>query len=174
MGVFPSPKVSDTVVEPYNAVLSCHQLLDLADSTFILDNEALFNISHNVLKEREPKLDNLNNIINQALMGVTAPFRFPASSDSTLRKQNANLCAFPRLHFFSLSHSPYIAMNANSADPSLDDLLRVCGFSNLLSNVKWADGKLLAASCYFRGPYALGERVFQKIDLDEQMEFAQW
>ena len=26
--VFPSPKVSDTVVEPYNAVLSFHQLVE--------------------------------------------------------------------------------------------------------------------------------------------------
>ena len=29
--VFPSPKVSDTVVEPYNATLSVHQLVENAD-----------------------------------------------------------------------------------------------------------------------------------------------
>jgi len=29
--VIPSPKVSDTVVEPYNAVLSFHQLVENAD-----------------------------------------------------------------------------------------------------------------------------------------------
>ncbi|MBA0595950.1 hypothetical protein Gorai_012799, partial [Gossypium raimondii] len=29
--VFPSPKVSDTVVEPYNATLSVHQLVETAD-----------------------------------------------------------------------------------------------------------------------------------------------
>merc|ERR1711992_45445 len=52
--VFPSPKVSDTVVEPYNAVLSSHQLLENSDETFIVDNEALFNISHNVLKHSQP------------------------------------------------------------------------------------------------------------------------
>jgi len=48
--VYPSPKVSDTVVEPYNAVLSSHQLLENSDETFIIDNEALYNIAHNVLK----------------------------------------------------------------------------------------------------------------------------
>merc|ERR1719419_1560293 len=52
--VYPSPKVSDTVVEPYNAVLSSHQLLENADETFIIDNEALYNISHNVLKKDAP------------------------------------------------------------------------------------------------------------------------
>merc|ERR1712238_341671 len=29
--IFPSPKVSDTVVEPYNATLSVHQLVENAD-----------------------------------------------------------------------------------------------------------------------------------------------
>eukprot|EP00493_Phyllostaurus_siculus_P010100 UN10238 len=47
--IYPSPKVSDAVVEPYNAVLSTHQLLENSDETFIIDNEALYNISHNVL-----------------------------------------------------------------------------------------------------------------------------
>jgi tubulin beta len=37
--VFPSPKVSDTVVEPYNATLSVHQLVENADECMVLDNE---------------------------------------------------------------------------------------------------------------------------------------
>ena len=53
--VYPSPKVSDVVVEPYNATLSIHQLLENSDETFVIDNEALFSISHNVLKQKEPK-----------------------------------------------------------------------------------------------------------------------
>jgi tubulin beta len=37
--VVPSPKVSDTVVEPYNATLSTHQLIENTDETFCIDNE---------------------------------------------------------------------------------------------------------------------------------------
>uniref|UniRef100_A0A8C9XC88 Tubulin beta chain n=1 Tax=Sander lucioperca TaxID=283035 RepID=A0A8C9XC88_SANLU len=37
--VVPSPKVSDTVVEPYNATLSVHQLVENTDETFCIDNE---------------------------------------------------------------------------------------------------------------------------------------
>jgi tubulin beta len=37
--VIPSAKVSDTVVEPYNATLSIHQLVENADQCFMLDNE---------------------------------------------------------------------------------------------------------------------------------------
>jgi len=39
--VLPSPKVSETVVEPYNAMLSLHQLTENADLVFAFDNEAL-------------------------------------------------------------------------------------------------------------------------------------
>uniref|UniRef100_A0A3B5KTX0 Tubulin beta chain n=1 Tax=Takifugu rubripes TaxID=31033 RepID=A0A3B5KTX0_TAKRU len=37
--VMPSPKVSDTVVEPYNATLSVHQLVENTDETYCIDNE---------------------------------------------------------------------------------------------------------------------------------------
>ena len=62
--VYPSPKVSDTVVEPYNAVLSTHQLLENSDETFIIDNEALYNISHNVLKKDAPNYADLNYLLS--------------------------------------------------------------------------------------------------------------
>ena len=39
--VVPSPKVSDTVVEPYNATLSIHQLVRHTDETYCIDNKAL-------------------------------------------------------------------------------------------------------------------------------------
>lgn len=37
-------QVSDTVVEPYNATLSVHQLVENTDETFCIDNEALYDI----------------------------------------------------------------------------------------------------------------------------------
>ncbi|XP_025239782.1 tubulin beta-2A chain isoform X15 [Ochotona curzoniae] len=39
--VMPSPKVSDTVVEPYNATLSVHQLVENTDETFIGNSTAI-------------------------------------------------------------------------------------------------------------------------------------
>ena len=48
--VVPSPKVSDTVVEPYNATLSVHQLVENADECMVLDNEALYDICFRTLK----------------------------------------------------------------------------------------------------------------------------
>ncbi|EPY77588.1 hypothetical protein CB1_001234005 [Camelus ferus] len=39
--VVPSPKLSDTVMEPYNATLSIHQLVENTNETYCIDNEAL-------------------------------------------------------------------------------------------------------------------------------------
>ena len=36
--------MSDTVVEPYNATLSVHQLVENTDETYCIDNEALYDI----------------------------------------------------------------------------------------------------------------------------------
>jgi len=58
--VFPSPKVSDTVVEPYNATLSVHQLVENADECMVLDNEALHNICFRTLKLTSPSCENFD------------------------------------------------------------------------------------------------------------------
>jgi hypothetical protein len=59
--VFPSPKVSDTVVEPYNATLSVHQLVENADECMVLDNEALYDICFRTLKLTTPSCKHLQS-----------------------------------------------------------------------------------------------------------------
>merc|ERR1712110_1402853 len=112
--VYPSPKVSDTVVEPYNAVLSSHQLLENSDETFIIDNEALYNIAHNVLKISSPTYSELNGLIAQACCGVTSSLRFPGKLNGDLRKLGVNLVPFPRLHFFLVSQAPLLGSSSSN------------------------------------------------------------
>ena len=58
--VFPSPKVSDTVVEPYNATLSIHLLVDSTDEVLVIDNEVLYDILLRTLKLLTPNYGDLN------------------------------------------------------------------------------------------------------------------
>jgi len=69
--VVPSPKVSDTVVEPYNATLSVHQLVENADQCFALDNEALYDICFRTLKLTNPSYGDLNHLIATAITGTS-------------------------------------------------------------------------------------------------------
>ena len=65
--VVPSPKVSDTVVEPYNATLSVHQLVENADECMVIDNEALYDICFRTLKLTTPTYGDLNHLVSAAM-----------------------------------------------------------------------------------------------------------
>lgn len=75
--VVPSPKVSDTVVEPYNATLSVHQLIENTDESFCFDNEALYDICFRTLKLTTPTYGDLNHLVSATMSGVTTCLRFP-------------------------------------------------------------------------------------------------
>lgn len=57
-------QVSDTVVEPYNATLSVHQLVENTDETFCIDNEALYDICFRTLKLASPSYGDLNHLVS--------------------------------------------------------------------------------------------------------------
>eukprot|EP01084_Bolivina_argentea_P172218 298335_1 len=44
--LYPSPTISTCVVEPYNALLTTHWLLDHTEVSLVLDNEAIYDICH--------------------------------------------------------------------------------------------------------------------------------
>ncbi|KAJ8869127.1 hypothetical protein PR048_030695 [Dryococelus australis] len=73
--VMPSPKVSDTVVEPYNATLSVHQLVENTDETYCIDNEALYDICFRTLRLPNPSYGDLNHLVSLTMSGVTTCLR---------------------------------------------------------------------------------------------------
>jgi len=70
-------QVSDTVVEPYNATLSVHQLVENTDETYCIDNEALYDICFRTLKLTTPTYGDLNHLVSATMSGVTTCLRFP-------------------------------------------------------------------------------------------------
>lgn len=61
--IYPSPQISTAVVEPYNAVLSTHSLLEHCDVNVMLDNEALYDICRRNLDIERPTYTNLNRLV---------------------------------------------------------------------------------------------------------------
>merc|ERR1712072_1578337 len=166
--VYPSPKVSDTVVEPYNAVLSSHQLLENSDETFIIDNEALYNISHNVLKQNAPTYADLNYLISCVMAGVTCSLRFPGKLNGDLRKLGVKLVPFPRLHFFLVSQAPLASKeNTDYQLVNVKELVnQVYSPRNFFSNVKPDDGKYMTSALIFRG--AMSSQEVDKENAERQ------
>ena len=65
------------MVEPYNATLSVHQLVENTDETYCIDNEALYDICFRTLKLTTPTYGDLNHLVSATMSGVTTCLRFP-------------------------------------------------------------------------------------------------
>jgi tubulin alpha len=104
--VYPSPTISTCVVEPYNALLTTHWLLDHTEISIILDNEAIYDICQKNLDIDRPSYDNLNRMIAKAVSSMTASLRFAGELNVDLNEFQTNLVPFPRLHFMVTSMAP--------------------------------------------------------------------
>ena len=104
--VYPSPKVSDVLVEPYNTSLIIDQSLENSDETFVIDNGALHNILHNILKQQQGKYAEINWVISFVMSsGIAASLLFSGIINDDLRKMGMNLVPFQRLRFFSIAQA---------------------------------------------------------------------
>jgi len=162
--VYPSPKVSDTVVEPYNTLLSIHQLIENADEVVVLDNEALYDICFRLLSLPTPTFKDLNNLVGNGMSGITSCIRFAGQLNSDLRKLAVNLIPFPRLHFFNISFAPLEASASKEFTNKGVKEITEAAFDpkQMFMAPDVREGKYLTAAVTFRGP-------FSTKDVDEHM-----
>jgi len=176
--VYPSPKVSDTVVEPYNAVLSSHQLLENADETFVVDNEALYDISTTLMKAEQPNYADLNYLICRIMSGVTASIRFPGKLNGDLRKLGVNLVPFPRLHFFTIAEAPIQAKdNKQYVKMTCAELTKqVWSGKAFFAKVNASEGKYLTSSVTYRGAFSTQEvdNCVRDVQAAQSEDFVEW
>lgn len=104
--IYPAPRIASAVVEPYNAVLTTHSTLDQSDCTFMVDNEAIYEISTKKLNVPLPTYTNLNRLVAQVVSSATASLRYKGDMNVDLNEFQTNLVPFPRVHFPLVSFSP--------------------------------------------------------------------
>jgi tubulin alpha len=109
--VYPAPQLANSVVEPYNSVLTTHTTLEHADCSFMVrrslscehpimnftfqvDNEAIFGICKKHLGISQPSFTNLNRLIAQVVSSITVSLRFTGSLNVDLNEFQTNLVPF--------------------------------------------------------------------------------
>ncbi|XP_069351631.1 tubulin beta-1 chain [Eulemur rufifrons] len=176
--VMPSPKVSDTVVEPYNAVLSIHQLIENADACFCIDNEALYDICFRTLKLTTPTYADLNHLVSLTMSGVTTSLRFPGQLNADLRKLAVNMVPFPRLHFFMPSFAPLTAQGSQQYRAlSVAELTQqMFDARNIMAACDPRRGRYLTVACIFRGKMSTKEVDQQLLSVQTRHSscFVEW
>ena len=88
--VYPAPQVATSVVEPYNSILTTHTTLEHSDCSFMVDNEAIYDICRRNLGIERPNYENLNRLIAQGMSFLT-------------RQDWPMLISFSRLFYYRLS-----------------------------------------------------------------------
>jgi tubulin beta len=176
--VIPSPKVSDTVVEPYNATLSIHQLTENADQCYALDNEALYDICFRTLKLKTPSYSDLNHLIGSAMCGTTCSLRFPGQLNCDLRKLAVNMVPFPRLHFFMVGFAPLTGIRSKEYKVlSVPELTQQCfDAKNMMCAADPRRGRYLTCAVLFRGKISAKEVDDQMLHMvsKNSSNFVEW
>ena len=151
--IYPSPRVSTAVVEPYNSVLSTHSMLEHTDVSFLVDNEALYDICRSRLEIQSPTYDNLNRLVAQVISSLTASLRFTGSLNVDLNEFQTNLVPYPRIHFPLVSYSPMVSINkAFHETLSVAELTAaVFSPSNMMVKCDPRRGKYMACTLLYRG-----------------------
>jgi tubulin beta len=176
--VYPSPKVSDCVVEPYNAVLCSTYLSNWADHIIVLDNEALYDICFRTLKLSSPTYADLNHLVSATVTAVTASFRFPGQLNSSLRKLSVNLTPFPRLRYFMTGFAPVTSRNSLQYAPlTVPELTRqMFDAKNMMCSADPRNGRYLTCSTIFRGRMSTKEVEEQMLNVRSKNSsyFVEW
>ncbi|ESZ95051.1 tubulin alpha chain [Sclerotinia borealis F-4128] len=151
--VYPAPRVSTAVVEPYNAVLSTHSTIENSDCTFLVDNEAVYDICRRNLDIPRPSFEHLNRLIAQVVSSITSSLRFDGALNVDLNEFQTNLVPYPRIHYPLISYAPVISAARSSHESFKTQELTLQCFepNNQMVVCDPRNGKYMAVALLYRG-----------------------
>ncbi|KAK8146908.1 alpha-tubulin [Beauveria asiatica] len=151
--VYPAPSIASAVVEPYNAVLTTHSNIEHSDCTFLVDNEAVYDICRRNLGVTRPSYEHLNRLIAQVISSITSSLRFDGPLNVDFNEFQTNLVPYPRIHYPLISYAPVVSASKSSHESFqvLDLTLQCFEPSNQMVVCDNRKGKYMAAALLYRG-----------------------
>eukprot|EP00923_Selenidium_pygospionis_P060491 GHVN01106438.1.p1 GENE.GHVN01106438.1~~GHVN01106438.1.p1 ORF type:complete len:490 (-),score=60.67 GHVN01106438.1:2258-3727(-) len=176
--VWPSPHISTAVVEPYNAVLSTHMLLDDSDVTVMLDNEGIYEIARKFMGVSKPNYTNLNRLISQVISSLTASLRFDGALNVDIAEFQTNLVPYPRIHFMLSSFAPILPTSkSNHERYGVAELTSsVFSIDHFMAKCDPRHGKFIACCLMYRGDVTPKDMMsaVSATKLKQSVKFVDW
>merc|ERR1711902_62763 len=179
--IYPAPKISTCIVEPYNAMLSTHWLLDHTEVSVLLDNEAIYDICQKPLDIARPNYEQLNMVIAKVVSSMTASLRFDGELNVDLGEFQTNLVPFPRLHFMTTALAPVVSKKKSSHEAQTIREITDHVFQPQNMLVKYVDfdpveDKYMAISVNYRGEIKSKEAnaTVQWLKQNNKISFVEW
>mmetsp|Transcript_30184 Transcript_30184/g.29487 ORF Transcript_30184/g.29487 Transcript_30184/m.29487 type:complete len:143 (-) Transcript_30184:540-968(-) len=104
--VYPSDKLSSSVLEPYNSVLHTTKMLEHSSVSMCFDNGGLYNRCHNNLGIEKPSFLHMNKLLAHYISSVTTCLRNDGSLNVDLAEFETNLVPYPSISGCLTSLSP--------------------------------------------------------------------
>jgi len=178
---YPSPTISTCVVEPYNALLTTHWLLDHTEISVLLDNEAMYEICQKHLDIKRPSYDVLNRLIAKAVSSMTASLRFAGELNVDLNEFQTNLVPFPRLHFMLTAMAPITTdKKKETTNNEIRPITEMCfspnNFFAKIADFDAEEDKYMAISVNYRGNVKAKEAnaTVQWLKTNKKVTFVEW
>lgn len=165
--VFPSEKIEDIVIEPYNAVLALKQLTENADNIAVFDNEAVYDMCK---ESGSAEYTDINDILADCMCAFNWNLRFPGKYQENMQRFMWNLIPFPDLPYLSSSYSDFNLKNFG--DPQ-----RNCCFTEVFSKL-FSEKCTVSSGSLKNGRFLTALTIFQgdserQSEINEYAEFQQ-
>ncbi|XP_015256022.1 PREDICTED: tubulin alpha chain-like isoform X2 [Cyprinodon variegatus] len=176
--IYPAPNLSTAVVEPYNTVLATHTMRDYSDCTFMMDNEAIYEICRSKLDIERPTYTNLNRLISQVVSSINASLRFRGILNVSPVDFQTNLVPYPWLHFLLSSYAPIISTEKACFEQlTVTELTNACFEpANHMVKCDLSKGMYMAGCLLYRGDVVSGDvnAAISNIKTNRSIQFVDW
>ena len=185
--VYPSPNISNSIIESYNTAMAT-EMLNKQDLSILFDNEALYHVcTHHHIGIGQPNYLDINHLIAQNISDLTHSIRYRGGVNTSLREMAMNLAPYEKAHFI-YSHSLHQTLKENNS-------LQKEKSANMMADTKRMDmteklfkkesmylscdpalGKYISSSLMYRGHFSPKEIQEQLINLklDKSLKFVDW